>query len=157
MSRGDEGNPARRVSGEIFLEGGDYFDGDYLSADVNLVARFSEHLRGALGVTRNDIQLPSRAAGELGLGAPARPDADFVTEILSGRVSYTATTRIYVDALVQYNTEIDDVTTNLRFNWKYRPGSDIYVVFNERRDTEDDPSGVIDRSFTVKWTYLLAL
>ena len=47
-------------------------------------------------------------------------------------------------------------SSNLRFNYKYRPGSDIYIVYNERRDIEGLPTDVVDRTFTVKWTYLMA-
>ncbi len=152
-----EGSPGRAVSGEVFSEFGDYFDGQFVSVNAELVARFSSRVRAALGAGRNDIDLPARAAGELGPAAPAQPAQEFLTHLLSARVSFTVSTKMFFDALLQYNTEVDDITSNLRFNWKYRPGSDIYVVLNERRDTEDDPSGVIDRSFTVKWTYLLAL
>ncbi|MEK7799285.1 MAG: hypothetical protein AAB297_05610, partial [Acidobacteriota bacterium] len=58
--------------------------------------------------------------------------------------------------VVQYNSDLDDFSTNLRFNFKYRPGSDLYVVYNERRDTEGRPADVVDRALTVKWTYLFA-
>ena len=152
-----ESDRGRPVAAEVFLEGGDFFDGRFLSSSLGLVARFSKHLRAAVELGRNDIDLPERAAGELGPGAPARGAEEFLTHLISTRLSYTATTRIFFDALVQYNTEVDDLTSNLRFNWKYRPGSDLYVVFNERRDLEDDPVAGTDRSFTVKWTYWLAL
>ena len=56
--------------------------------------------------------------------------------------------------LLQYNTAEEDFSSNLRFNWKYRPGSDLYVVYTERRDIEGLPTDVADRSFAVKWTWL---
>jgi hypothetical protein len=27
------------------------------------------------------------------------------------------------------------VSTNLRFRWEYRPGSELFVTYNEERDT----------------------
>ena len=51
---------------------------------------------------------------------------------------------------------MDDLSTNLRLNIKYRPGSDIYVVYNERKDIEGLATDIVDRSFTIKWTYLMA-
>jgi hypothetical protein len=36
---------------------------------------------------------------------------------------------------VQYNTGVNAVSANVRLRWEYRPGSELFVVFNEQRDT----------------------
>ena len=148
---------SRLFSGSIFAEGGDFFDGDILSIDADLSARISRNIRSTLGVRRTEIDLPRRPDDP---ATPAtdesRPPLDFNFTLIQGQVGVTFTTRIYFDALLQYNTAVDDFSSNLRFNYKYRPGSDIYVVYNERRDIEGIPTDTVDRSFTVKWTYLMA-
>ncbi len=48
------------------------------------------------------------------------------------------------------------MTANVRWRWEYRPGSDLFVVFTEGRDT--DPRGlptVQSRGLVVKLTRLL--
>jgi hypothetical protein len=40
-----------------------------------------------------------------------------------------------VAALVQYNSTTHLVTTNFRFRWEYRPGSDVFLVYSDGRDT----------------------
>ena len=35
--------------------------------------------------------------------------------------------------LTQYNSTTDSVSTSVRFNWIYFPGSDLYVAYDELR------------------------
>jgi hypothetical protein len=48
------------------------------------------------------------------------------------------------------------VTNNLRFRWEYQPGSELFVVYSDARDTEDTgfPPPIFNRSFVVKLTKL---
>lgn len=156
--RGDE---SRRLSTRFFLERGDFFDGEVFEGDVTLLGRISRHFRASLGVNRVEIDLPERPAGRFSDLDPNGPlplrAAEFNTTLIQGNVGVTFTTRLFADALLQYNTDVDDFSTNLRLNYKYRPGSDIYVVYNERRDFEGLPADRVDRIVTVKWTYLFSL
>jgi hypothetical protein len=42
---------------------------------------------------------------------------------------------MFVSALVQYASDRDTISTNARLRWEYRPGSELFVVYNEERDT----------------------
>ena len=42
---------------------------------------------------------------------------------------------MFVSALVQYNSSNDSLGANLRFRWEFQPGSELFVVYNEQRDT----------------------
>ena len=42
---------------------------------------------------------------------------------------------MFVSSLVQHNSSNDSLSTNLRLRWEYRPGSELFVVYNEERDT----------------------
>ena len=42
---------------------------------------------------------------------------------------------MFASALVQYNEVTHRASTNLRLRWEYRPGSELFVVYNEDRDT----------------------
>jgi hypothetical protein len=42
---------------------------------------------------------------------------------------------MFVSAVVQANTSARSVSANVRFRWEYRPGSELFLVFNEERDT----------------------
>jgi hypothetical protein len=42
---------------------------------------------------------------------------------------------MFTSALVQYNSSANSVSANIRLRWEYRPGSELFVVYNEQRDT----------------------
>ena len=45
------------------------------------------------------------------------------------------TPRMYVSALLQYNSSNNAFSTNARLRWEYQPGSELFVVFTEGRST----------------------
>jgi hypothetical protein len=58
---------------------------------------------------------------------------------------------MFLSALLQYNSDADAVSVNARFRWEYQPGSELFVVFNEQRNTlaRSFPS-LSNRAFIVK-------
>jgi hypothetical protein len=101
--------------------------------------RIGEPFNAWIDFIRNDVSLPG---------------GRFVTNLLKARLSYSFSTRLYVQALVQYNDVIDNWSTNLRLGWLQTANTGLFVVYNENRATEQDPLGlgVRDRSFTVKFS-----
>jgi hypothetical protein len=58
---------------------------------------------------------------------------DFVTTLYTARTSYSFSTNMFLDALVQYDADQRTFNANVRFNFIHRPLSDVYVVYNEQR------------------------
>ena len=58
-----------------------------------------------------------------------------------------------MQALVQYNSVIDNWSTNLRLGWLQTANTGLFVVYNENRDPEPGGIGLRDRSFTVKYSH----
>ncbi len=86
------------------------------------------------------------------------PQGSFNTRLVSARANYTLSPRMLVAALVQYNSSSDSISTNVRFRWEYEPGSDIFVVYSEGRET--DHRGfprIANRGFVVKFTKLFRM
>jgi len=50
-------------------------------------------------------------------------------------VTYTVTPFMFLAALVQYQSNRNVASANVRFRWEYQPGSELFVVYNEERDT----------------------
>ena len=63
------------------------------------------------------------------------PEGSFTTHLVGSRVTYTMTPLMFVSALLQYNSSNHAITANVRLRWEYRPGSELFVVYNEERDT----------------------
>ena len=61
---------------------------------------------------------------------------------------------MFLSGLVQYNSALDTVSTNLRLRWEYSPGSELFVVYTEERDSTplrpDRTTELRNRGFVVK-------
>jgi hypothetical protein len=58
---------------------------------------------------------------------------------------------MFVAALVQYASSNTSLSANLRFRWEYRPGSELFVVYTEGRDTFPPRGSTLEnRGFVVK-------
>ena len=63
-------------------------------------------------------------------------EGSFTTQLAGSRVTYTMTPLMFVSALLQYNSEHAHASAaNVRLRWEYQPGSELFVVYNEQRDT----------------------
>ena len=54
------------------------------------------------------------------------------------RVDYGFSPLMFASALLQYSSADRAFSSNLRFRWEYRPGSELFVVYTDERDTTDD-------------------
>jgi hypothetical protein len=55
---------------------------------------------------------------------------------------------------VQYNSDAREWNSNIRFNIIHRPLSDLFLVYNERRDSVS--GDLVDRAVILKFTYMFA-
>ena len=136
----------RKISGEISAARGAFYDGDRTDLAYRGRAEISSHLSIEPSVSLNWVDLPS-----------GRTTATLV----SGRGTLSFTPRMLVAALLQYNSSGRQVTTNIRYRWEYRPGSELFVVYSDGRDTREifgaASSSLLTRGFTVKLTRLLRM
>ncbi len=80
------------------------------------------------------------------------PNGEFTTQLLGARVLYGFTPRLFLNAYLQYNADTRQVSSNIRFNFTHHPLSDIYIVYNDRRDTTTGQP--VERAVIVKVTNL---
>jgi hypothetical protein len=60
---------------------------------------------------------------------------------------------------VQFSTAFDALSGNFRLRWEYLPGSELFVVYTEERNTDvfDRFSELSNRGLVVKLTRLLRM
>jgi hypothetical protein len=118
-----------------------FHDGSLISVSTTMTATFSPKFSVTPGFTRNVVDVPAGA---------------FTADITSFRASYSFSTKLSTNALIQYNALDSDFSTNVRFNYIHRPGSDLFIVFTENRGGEDFVwRRLSDRGLVVKVTYLV--
>jgi hypothetical protein len=61
---------------------------------------------------------------------------------------------VFLNALLQYNTDARQWSSNVRLNIIHRPLSDLFLVYNERHDSRSGE--VLNRALIAKMTYLIA-
>ena len=135
-------SPGRRFYSRATVSPVDFYGGSRLNTSLAAGARLTSRFSGELQFNRNDVKMPW---------------GDFLVNLSTLRVDYTFSPRMTVRSLTQYNTSTHEVSNNVRFNFIYRPGSDIYVVYNDLSQTglPADIFGRKDRQLVVKATYLL--
>jgi len=82
------------------------------------------------------------------------PDGSFTADVASLRLSYAFSTKLIANTLLQYNNLDNSFSANVRVNLIHSPGSDLFIVFNERRGDDDSLWAFEDRGAVVKITYL---
>ena len=130
----------RRLSGTALVQHGSFFDGE----------------KTTVGLSRGRLELTPQLSFEPGLSfnRVVLPEGRFVTQLVTTRTTYTITPQMFVSALIQYNSGANSLSTNLRLRWEYSPGSELFVVYTEDRDT--DPllpnrfSDLQNRGFVIK-------
>jgi hypothetical protein len=137
-----ETDRSRVVSGSLTLTNGGFWDGTQNAQRIALVLRPSYRLVVDVGLQRNDITLRT-------------PAAVFTTNLVTGRVAYSFSTSMFLDSLLQYNTDVKQFNANVRFNLIHRPLSDLFVVYNEQQFT-DRPDVVAGRAVILKYTHMLS-
>ena len=122
---------------------GGLWSGTQRSVRSTLTFRPTYRLRLAGGISRTDAK------------QDVPRDERFVATLYTGRASYSFTTRMFVDALTQYDPGSQQLSANVRFNLIHHPLSDLFVVYNDQRFlTPDAP--VAGRSLIVKFTQMVA-
>ena len=131
-----------KLSGTVAVTAGQFYDGDRLSLTYSSGRlELSPRVSVEPGVTYNQVHLPA---------------GDFTTRLISSRGTFTVTPRMFFTGLVQYNSSTNAVSSNMRLRWEYRPGSELFVVYTDERDTLT--RGIPDlrnRAFVVKMNRLL--
>ena len=67
------------------------------------------------------------------------PEANLSIHTLGTRFLYSFTTNFFVKVFSQWNNDDQTVGMNFLLNYEYRPGSDVFLVFDSGYDTADDP------------------
>lgn len=130
---------SRPFSVRGFVVAGDFWDGQRLAWNVTFRVRPSRFFQASTTWAHNDI--------EAGTG-------EFETNVVRQRLRVAVSPTMGLDAFLQYNDAAENTALNLRFAWQYRPGSDLFVVYNHGWDAPGiGDLSTRDRQVIVKMTY----
>jgi hypothetical protein len=78
-------------------------------------------------------------------------EGEFDVTLASARAGYSFSPNVFVQALVQYGTQTEIWSGNIRFGWLDRGGTGLFLVYNERQMV-NGIAGPLERSFLLKFT-----
>ena len=136
-------NESADLAGNLFLTYGEFFSGKSLRANPGLVVYNIDRVRMDLDVSFNHVTLPF---------------GNFDTRTFGLRFNYFFSTKLYLKAYLQWNDDrrANDGNkislANILLRWIYRPGSDIYLVYNDSRFVGPHPE-ISNHTLMLKATY----
>ncbi len=71
--------------------------------------------------------------------------------LIGPRLDFTFTDKLFFTSLVQYNNQIDNINLNLRFQWRFAPVSDLFIVYTENSFPADNR--IKNRGLVLKISY----
>jgi hypothetical protein len=75
---------------------------------------------------------------------------------MTARGIFTPSPRTIISSLMQYNATDHTVSSSVRLRWEYVPGSELFAVYSDGRNTADAlVPGLVNRSVAIKLTRLL--
>ena len=135
-----ESSGKRPLIGKLRVGGGDFYGGTRRYVRFGPSWRPSPLLSLETGYELNDVTLPAGA---------------FTTHVLNARVNVNLSNRWLTTTVVQHDSAARRNLLYLRLNYIYRPGDDLFVVFNQSDQTGSALPDRPDRSLMVKMTYSL--
>lgn len=129
---------SRRIAPAFRWGIGPFYTGYKHTYTFMQTVRVSNKFNGSVTFTHNNISLA---------------DGHYKANLVTTRLNYSFSTSMFLNALVQYNSDARQWSSNIRFNIIHRPLSDFFLVYNERRNTLT--GDLQDRALIAKLTYMI--
>lgn len=140
---------ARPLHASLFGRVGQFYDGTITSISLSPGWRVSPHLLWGVTLEHNKVRFPDR-------------DQHFEADIVRLRSTLSLNRHISADAFVQYHSRNKLLLSNIRMRYNISEGRDLWVVYDEGRNTIDERGGEIlpdtrNRTLLVKYVHTFAL
>lgn len=136
-------NQSRELWGDIKVEKGGYFGGNRTQYGGSVGKRFSNHLTLYGSANRNLISMPSQG--------------EFTADIFGMTAEMALNRKWFGRALIQYDNFSEQIQFYCRINWIHTPGSDLFIVLNQRYDMTGSGADLVQGTQVIKLTYLFQI
>lgn len=121
---------------------GQFFNGYQYGVGGSLSYRYQPFGQVTLNFNYSYIDLPD-------------PYAQTSLFLIGPRIDFTFTKKIFLTTFIQYNDQLENVNVNARFQWRFAPVSDFFLVYTDNYMSND--FSVRNRAIVAKFTYWLNL
>jgi hypothetical protein len=137
-----QSDPRKKLNLNLGLEYGDFYNGTKTSAALELRYRQQPWGNFALRASRDLIALP-------------KPFGKVDLWLVGPRIEINFTQNLFWTTFLQYNTQWDNFNINSRLQWRFKPMSDVFLVYADNYGLET--FGVRNRAIVLKLNYWLTL
>ena len=95
---------------------GGYYNGNKFSLNGTINYRVQPYVNLSISTTYDKIDLP-------------KPFKSMAFLLIGPRLDLTFTNKLFLTTFVQFNDQADNVNLNLRFQWRFAPVSDLFIVY----------------------------
>jgi hypothetical protein len=117
---------------------GGYYNGERLTLSGEVSWRLQPYAILSASITQNEIWLPE-------------PYTTTSLTLLSPSFDFTFRNNLFLTVFLQYNTQQNNTNINARFQWRFLPMSDVFIVLTENYFA--DEFAVKNRQVVVKVNY----
>ena len=136
-------NQSRGLWGDVKIEKGGYFGGDRTQYGGSVGKRFSNHLTLYGSANRNLISMPNQG--------------EFTADIFGMTAEMALNRKWFGKTLIQYDNFSEQIQLYCRINWIHTPGSDLFIVLNQRYDMSGSSADLVQGTQVIKLTYLFQI
>lgn len=97
---------------------GGFYNGNNTNLNGEMNIRFQPFGSVSLRFDYNDLRLPDNYGKEK-------------LVLIRPRFDFTLTDKLFLATTIQYNSLADNINLNARFQWRYKPASDFFIVYTE--------------------------
>ena len=108
----------RKVAAKLQTRSGQYFNGTRLNLDGEVIYRIQPLGSISSVFSYNRLRFPS-------------PYKDANLILVGPKIDLTFSRSIFLSTLIQYNNQINNINTNIRFQWRFAPASDLFLVYTD--------------------------
>jgi hypothetical protein len=113
-----ESNSRKKFYFNVTPRIGQYYNGHRIASDATVNYRLQPYAVLSMNVSYNHIVLPSPHAS-----------ADLV--LISPKFDLTFSRKVFWSTYLQYNSQIHNFNINSRLQWRFKPVSDLYLVYTD--------------------------
>ncbi len=117
---------------------GSFYNGDNSNVNGLISYRFQPYGSFSVRFDYNDISLPGNFGNE-------------ALFLVGPKLDVTFTDKMFLTAFAQYNNVAENVNLNTRFQWRFKPASDFFVVYTENYLSDNFRNK--NRALVLKLTY----
>jgi hypothetical protein len=128
-------NITKKINGTLLSNVGTYYDRFRVNYGASIAYRFQPYGIISVSAERNEI---------------LKKNQDIHLTLIGTRLDITFSKNVFFSNLLQYNTQQNLFNINTRLQWRFKPMSDLYVVYT---DIYDALLAKKVRAFQIKLTY----